>query len=74
MNPIKLFVEKIMQLIAKDNLQEAIQAMQQLLKGSPSLDELLLQSARYNDIIQQIRLGTVDFQNAAIEKIKSGMP
>jgi Effector-associated domain 11 len=46
------FVELIGDLIGKDELALAIQNLYALLKDSPKLDEAILQSARYNDVIQ----------------------
>ena len=65
---IKSFVEIIGDLIGKDELAKAIQLLYALLKDSPQLDEAILQSARYNDVIKQIRLGMVDFEQANITK------
>jgi predicted HTH transcriptional regulator len=64
----KYFVELIGDLIGKDELALAIQNLYGLLKNSPKLDEAILQSARYNDVIKQIRLGTIDFEQANITK------
>ena len=68
MHSINSFVETIGDLIGKDELAKAIQLLCALLKNSPKLDEAILQSARYNDVIKQIRLGTVDFEQANITK------
>ena len=68
MHSINFFVETIGDLIGKDELAKAIQLLYALLKESPQLDEAILQSARYNDVIKQIRLGTVDFEQANITK------
>jgi predicted HTH transcriptional regulator len=68
MESIKSFVETIGELIGKDELALAIKNLYALLKDSPKLDEAILQSARYNDVIKQIRLGIVDFEQANITK------
>ncbi len=68
MQSTKSFVEIIGDLIGKDELALAIRNLYALLKDSPKLDEAILQSARYNDVIKQIRLGTVDFEQANITK------
>jgi predicted HTH transcriptional regulator len=68
MQSIKSFVETIGDFIGKDELAKAIQLLYALLKDSPQLDEAILQSARYNDVMKQIRLGTVDFEQANITK------
>ena len=60
------FINHIRDLIAKDNFKTAIQQLSALLKGSPLLDQAVQQSARYNNVMQQIRLGLVDFESANI--------
>lgn len=62
-------------MIAHDQLPEAILALQNLLSGSPKLDEAILQSARFEDIRKQIRLGTASFENANLTKnqIRAGL-
>lgn len=62
------FATHIRNLIAKDDFPTAIQELCALLKNSPHLDEAILQSARYNDITRQIRLGVVDFEAANVTK------
>lgn len=64
------FTERIGDLVGKNELQTAIAELRRLLQKSPKLDELILQSARYNDIMAQIRAGTIDFENANIIKNK----
>jgi hypothetical protein len=58
----------IRNLIAKDDFPTAIQELSAFLKDSPHVDEAIQQSARYNDIMRQIRLGIVDFQTATLAK------
>lgn len=65
---INAFTAAIRQKIAGDEIQEAIQALRGLLANSPQLNEVLVQSARYTDILKQIRLGTVDFEQANVTK------
>jgi tetratricopeptide (TPR) repeat protein len=60
------FIAHIRDLLAKDDVQTAIQQVSALLKDSPLLDEAVQQSARYNNVMQQIRLGLVDFSSANI--------
>lgn len=60
------FIAYIRELIAKDDFKTAIQQLSALLKDSPLLDEAVQQSARYNNVLKQIRLGLVDFQTANI--------
>jgi Effector-associated domain 11 len=69
------FIAHIRALIAKDDFKTAIQQLSALLKDSPCLDEAVLQSARYNNVMQQIRLGLVDFAsaNTAQNQIRNGV-
>ena len=60
------FIDNIRTLIAKDDFKTAIQQLSDLLKDSPLLDQAVQQSARYNNVMRQIRLGVVDFQSANI--------
>lgn len=64
------FTEQIGNLIANDNLPRAIGLLKEFLDKSPKLDEAIIQSARFNDISKQIRLGVVDFEQANITKNK----
>ena len=68
MTPTQKFIAHIRALIAKDDFKAAIQELSALLKDSPLLDKAVQQSARYNNVTQQIRLGLVDFQSANIAK------
>lgn len=70
MKNISGFVEKIIQKIAKDQLEDAIKDMQHLLKASPLYTEVLLHSARYNEIMHAIRLGTISGEDSNVEKNK----
>jgi hypothetical protein len=53
------FIRQIRDLIAHDDLSAALQQLCVLLENTPELDEAMLQSARYQDIRKQIRLGVV---------------
>ena len=55
-------------MIAKDELKVAIQELSFLLKNSEKLNEIVLQSARYNSLTKQIRMGTIDNNQANITK------
>lgn len=68
MESTNAFIKSIGELIGKDDLALAIQKLYALLKDSPKLDEAILQSARYNDVLKQIRLGVVDFEQANLTK------
>ena len=56
----------IRDLIARNELEQALQQLQQLLANSPKLDEALQQSGRFADIRKQIRLGVVSHAEAAL--------
>ena len=61
---VKDYCKHIGDLIGKDDLKTAIQELHQMLRKSPQLDEAIIQSARYNNIMKQIRLETVSFEVA----------
>ncbi|MBL7805394.1 MAG: hypothetical protein JNL02_16765 [Saprospiraceae bacterium] len=50
---------RLRELIARDELPEALGLLRELLAHSPRLDEALHQSGRFENIRRQIRLGTV---------------
>jgi tetratricopeptide (TPR) repeat protein len=62
----QMLISQIRNLIGKDEFAIAIQKLCALLKNSPLLDHAIQQSARYNNVIRQIRLGLVDFESANI--------
>lgn len=64
----KITIEKIRQLIANDELKIAFQHIQTLLGNKPKLDDAILQSARYNDIQNQIHSGIVSHEDAKVTK------
>jgi predicted HTH transcriptional regulator len=64
----KYFLDNINALISRDEIGSAIQLLHDLLKDSPVLEETLLHSARYADVMKQIRLGTIDYEQATITK------
>lgn len=65
MNPAA-FLKDIRNRIARDELGQALQQLQQFLAHTPQLDELLQQSGRFAAIRQQIRLGTVSQAEASL--------
>lgn len=75
MNTVPNFPAQVRQLIAADDLSEALRLLQDLLKNSPKLNEVLLQSARLSDISRQIRLGIVhpDQANLTKDQIRNGL-
>lgn len=68
MSANQTFHKKIRQLIANDELKEAIHLLQELLQNSPKLNEAILQSARLNDVSRQIQLGTIEYDQANLTK------
>jgi len=66
----KDFINRIGDLIGKDDLKTAITELRNLLQKSKKLDEIILHSARYNDLMKQIRIGTISFEDANITKNK----
>ncbi|MEL6135485.1 MAG: hypothetical protein AAFR59_19165 [Bacteroidota bacterium] len=62
------YPQKILQMIMQDHLEEAMSALQLLLKDSPAFNDLILQSARYNDVMGSIMRGVIDWKDARWEK------
>ncbi len=71
----KPFFVLIRNLIAQNELPAVLEKFRTLLENSPKLDEVLLQSGRFQDIRKQIRLGTVSKTEADMEqnKIRNGL-
>jgi len=66
----KDFIARVGDLIGKDDLKTAIDELRSLLQKSKQLDELIVQSARFNELMQQIRMGTISFDDASLTKNK----
>lgn len=64
----KQFLAHIRRLIAGDHIQDALVQLREFFRNSPRLNEVLVQSARYEYILKQIRLGTADRDVAIVEK------
>ncbi len=64
------FTERIGSLIGKDDLKTAINEMNILLKNSDKLNEVILQSARFTDLTRQIRMGSINVEDANVNKNK----
>ena len=62
------FLFNIRELIGKGNLKSALNQVRQLLKNSPKLDDALLQSARFNNLLNDIKLGVLDYEKANTTK------
>jgi hypothetical protein len=75
MTNVNAFIAHIRTLIAKDDVKTAIQQLSDLLKNSPLLDEAVQQSARYNNVMKEIRLGLVDYKadNITQNQIRFGV-
>ncbi len=69
------FIQEIRDLIARDELTQALQFLRQLLANSPKLDEALHQSGRFENIRRQIRLGTISHAEANLtqNQIRAGL-
>ena len=69
------YFETIRNHIANDDLQAALKQLRILLENSPKLDEVILQSGRFNDIKRQIRLGAVSHaeSNLTQNQIRAGL-
>lgn len=69
------FIAHIQSLIAKDELDTALQQLHTLLENSPHLDEVIQQSGRFAAIRKQIRLGIVSSAEADLTRnqIRAGL-
>ena len=69
------FIEIIREHISRDELEIALGQLRALLKSSPKLDEVILQSARFQDIRKQIRSGTTSKLEANLtqNQIRAGL-
>ncbi|MDX2246426.1 MAG: hypothetical protein SF052_06610 [Bacteroidia bacterium] len=70
MNEIRKIADNLRKMIAADQLKEVLSILQQLLKGSPLLNEVISLSGKYEDLEKNIRLGTILRENASVEKSK----
>ena len=67
MEKLHQYIDQIRDLISKNNIKQAIAEIQQLLKGSPAFDEIILQSSRYNEVMKSIRMGKVSHEISSVE-------
>ncbi len=67
---MNIITEHIGDLVGENKLTEAINYLRALLKNSPKLDEVLLQSGRLTEVMHQIRIGTIDNEEANRTKNK----
>ena len=66
----KDFINRIGDLVGIDELETAITELKNFLQKSKRVDEIIVQSARYNDLIEQIRMGTINYDDANVSKNK----
>jgi Effector-associated domain 11 len=62
------YLNQIRQHIALDELPATLQQLRTLLETSPKLHEVLQQSGRFNDLLYQIRMGTLSYEQATLTK------
>ncbi|MEM7371810.1 MAG: hypothetical protein AAF587_24555 [Bacteroidota bacterium] len=69
------YISFIRQLIAKNELAEALQQLQGLLGKHPNRNEVLIQSSKYAEIMKMARVGVLDFSESSREKtaIRQGL-
>jgi predicted HTH transcriptional regulator len=58
------FIDNIRNLVAKNERGNAIKLLNTMLRSSPKLNEVILQSAQHHDIIKQIRIGVLNEEQA----------
>ena len=66
----KNFTERIGDLVGIDELETAITELKNFLQKSKRVDEIIVQSARYNELMEQMRMGTINFEDANVTKNK----
>jgi len=64
--PVKEMLDAIRSLIARDELNDVLQQLRQLLGDHPHLDEAIHQTGRFHNIRKQIRLGLVSHAEATL--------
>ena len=70
MSSTKLYHAHITRLIAENKIKEALQEAQNLLQNSPLFYDLILQSARFKEVMKAMSLGTINFESGTIERNK----
>ena len=75
METTSTFIAAIRKLIAKDDLKQALLQLKTFFEHSSKLDEIILQSARFEAIRKHIRQGTVNMEDSTVElaKIRAGI-
>ncbi|MEO1436788.1 MAG: hypothetical protein AAFV80_14715, partial [Bacteroidota bacterium] len=64
----KEYFQNLRHLIDKNELHTVINQLSDLLKNSQQLDEVIQQSARWNEVKRQIRLGAINYEEANLTK------
>lgn len=67
---ITKFVNTIKEQVAQNRLEQAIEELKNFMQNHDYYNEVIIQSARYNDIESQIRMNTVSKIDADVEKNK----
>ena len=67
---IKNYSAYIANLITTNKLGKALKSLRKMLKNSPHLNEIIVHSARYNELKEKIRLGVIDAEDESISKSK----
>ncbi len=60
--------QRLRQLVQDNEIDTVIRELSDLLQNSPHLDEALLQSARWNDLKKQIRLGQLPYEQSNVSR------
>ena len=60
------FIQDLRAKLANNEVEEVLRQLQIWLRNSPALDEVLLQSARHQEILKQIRLGIIEYKEATL--------
>jgi thioredoxin-like negative regulator of GroEL len=61
-------INQIRDLIANNQLEQALSTIRALLEHSPQLNEAILNMARFQELRQQIRKGAIDHEEATLTK------
>ena len=64
------FIAAIRKLVAKDDLKQALLQLKTFFAHSSTLDEVILQAARFEAIRKHIRLGTLNMEDSNVELTK----
>ncbi len=70
MHSPKQYIAHLKELVSQNKLAEAIANLQDLFQGSQALNEVILQSSRFNQLKESIRTGTIRLEDANIERNK----